>query len=113
MLIKYLIVTYGKISPITPIDIKQNQKPIQYNPQTSIDTVSNQVRDLLEYRELYIYPYNQIQTTNTAYKVINRKSKFQDSIETWDWMTTIKIGYILIPIFANPTVRSKKSEKGF
>ena len=49
MLIQYLIVTYGKISPSQMIDLEQNTKLTQYDPQTLIDTVFNQVKDLLEY----------------------------------------------------------------
>ena len=47
MLTQYLIVTYGKIPPSQLIDLKQNTKSMQYNPQTPINTVLNQVKDLL------------------------------------------------------------------
>ena len=50
MIIHYLIVTYGKISPNQQIDLEQNTKPMQYYPQTPIDIVFKQVEDLLEYR---------------------------------------------------------------
>ena len=57
MLIHYLIFTYGKISISQLIDLEQNTKSIQYDPQTPIDTVFNRVKDLLEYGELAISLY--------------------------------------------------------
>ena len=47
MIIQYLIVTYGKISPIQMIDLEQNTKSMQDDPQTPINTVFNQVKDIL------------------------------------------------------------------
>ena len=42
------------------INLEQNTKPIQYDPQTPIDTVFNQVEDLLEYGVLDRSPYTHI-----------------------------------------------------
>ena len=46
--IQYLIVMYGKISTSQLIDLEQNTKSIQYDPQAPIDTVFDQVKDLLK-----------------------------------------------------------------
>ena len=82
---------------------------MQYDPQTPIDTVFDQVKDLLEYRELDIFPYNYIHTTNIAYTIINMTRKFQDEIKTWNRMNPFqKNGYILRPIFAHPTASLRK-----
>ena len=50
MIIQYLIVKYEKISPRQLIDLKQNTKSMQYNPHALIDTVFNQVKDIIEYK---------------------------------------------------------------
>ena len=47
MVIWYFIVAYGRISSNQLIDLEQNTKSIQYYRQISIDTVFNQVEDLL------------------------------------------------------------------
>ena len=47
MIIHYFIVIYGKISPIKLLDQEQNTNSMQYEPQTPIDTVFNQVEDIL------------------------------------------------------------------
>ena len=49
VLIQYLLVPYGKIFPSQLIDLEHNTKAMQYDPQTPIETVFNQVKDLLEY----------------------------------------------------------------
>ena len=90
MLIQHLIVTYRKIYPSQLINIKQNKKSMHYNTQTLIDSVFNHVQDLLEYGELDISPYNQIQTTNISYIIINKTQNFQDAIKTWNWMSPIQ-----------------------
>ena len=90
MLVQYLIVTYGKFSPSQLIDLEQNIKSMQYDSQTLIDTVFNQVEYLLEYGELVISPYTQIQTTNIAYTIITRTSKFQDESKIWNRMNPIQ-----------------------
>ena len=64
MIIQYLIVTYGKISPIQMIDLEQNTKSMQDDPQTPINTVFNQVKDILSYGELDRSPYTQIKAVN-------------------------------------------------
>ena len=46
ILIKYLIDTYGKISPIQMIYLEHNTKSMQYDPQNPVVTVFNQVEDL-------------------------------------------------------------------
>ena len=94
ILIKYMIVAYGKISPSQLIDLKQNTKTMQYYPQTPIDTVFNQVEDLLEYRELAKYLYTQIKTTNIAYRIINRTRNFQDAIKIWNRMNPFQQNWI-------------------
>ena len=62
MISQYIIVIYGKIPPSQLINLKQKTKEMHYNPQTPIDTVINQVKDLLEYGELAGYLYIHIQT---------------------------------------------------
>ena len=90
MIIQYIIVIYGKIPPSQLINLKQKTKEMHYNPQTPIDTVINQVKDLLEYGELAGYLYIHIQTKKIAYTIINKTRKFQDSINTWNRMNPIK-----------------------
>ena len=68
MLIPYLIVKYGKISPSQLIDLEHNTRTMQYEPQNPIKKNFNQVEDLIKYGELDISQYIQIQTTNTAYR---------------------------------------------
>ena len=63
---------------------------MQYDPQTPIDKVFNQVEDIIEYGELDRSPKTQIQTTNIAYTIINRTRKFQDAIKTWNLMNPIQ-----------------------
>ena len=57
MLIQYLIITYGKISHSQLVGLEQETKAMQYDPQTLINTVFNQVKYLLEYGELARSPY--------------------------------------------------------
>ena len=47
MIIQYFIVTYGKISSSQLVDLEQNTKFIQYDPQTPIGAVFNQAKYLL------------------------------------------------------------------
>ena len=94
MIIQYLIVKYGIIYISQLIDLEQNTKSMQYDPHTPIDTVFNQVKDLLEYGELSRSPYTQIQTTNISYTIINRTRKFQDAIKTWNRMNPIERNWI-------------------
>ena len=47
MIIQYLIVKYGIIYISQLIDLEQNTKSMQYDPHTPIDTVFNQVEDIL------------------------------------------------------------------
>ena len=89
-----LIVTYKKISPSQLIDLKQNTKSIPYYPQAPIDTIFNQVEDILEYRELAKSLYTQIQTTDITYTIINRMRKFQDAIKIWNRMNPIQQNWI-------------------
>ena len=78
MIIYYIIVTYGEISPSQLVNLDHNTKTIQYNPQTPINTIFNQVKDLIEYGELARSKYTQIQTTRIAYMIINKTRNFQD-----------------------------------
>ena len=94
VIIQYLIVMYGNISPSQLIDLEQNTKSMQDDPYASINIVFNQVEDILEYRELDRSPYTHIQTTNISYKIINRKSKFQDAIKTWNRMNPFQHNWI-------------------
>ena len=55
LLIQYIIVTYGKISPSQLVDLEQDIKEMYYNSQSAIYSVFNQVEDLLEHRELTRY----------------------------------------------------------
>ena len=52
MLIQYLIIVYGIISPSQFIDLEQGTKEIHCDPQILINTVLTQVKYLLEYRKL-------------------------------------------------------------
>ena len=94
VLIHYIIGTYGKISPIQLINLEHNTKTMQYNLQTPIDTVFNQVEDLLEYGELARPPYTQIKTTNISYTDINRTRKLQDAIKTRNRMNPFRQNWI-------------------
>ena len=94
MLIQYLIITYGKIYPIQMIELKHNTKSMQYDPQTPIDTVFNPVKYILGYGELAIYPYNNIHTTDISNRIINRTTKFQDKIKTWNQMSPFHQNWI-------------------
>ena len=67
---------------------------MQYDPQTWIDTVFKQVKDILKYEELARYLYTQIQITNIAYTIINRTKKFQDTVKTWNQMNPIQQNWI-------------------
>lgn len=69
---------------------EQETKQMQYDPEILIDTVFNQVKELLEYGELCRYLYTQIQTTNIACNIINKTRKFQDYIKTWNWLNPIQ-----------------------
>ena len=40
------------------------------------------------------FPYIQIQTTNTAYTIINKTRKFQDAIKTWNQMNPFQQNWI-------------------
>ena len=109
MIIQYLIVTYSKIYPIQLVDLEQNNKSMQYDPQTPIDTFFNQVKNILEYGELDISPYTHIHKNNISYIIINRTRKFQDAIKTWNRMNPIQQNWINFkPIFAHLAVISIK-----
>ena len=67
---------------------------MHYDPQAPIDTVFDQVEDLLEYGELARSLYNQIHTTNISYTIINSTRKLQDAIKTWNRMNPIEQNWI-------------------
>ena len=63
------------------------------DPQIPNDTIFKQVEYLLEYGELAIFLYTQIQTMNIAYTIINKTRKFQDAKKTGIGLTqSNKIG---------------------
>ena len=76
------------------IDLEQNTNLMQYDPQIPVHTVFNQVEYLLEYGELAISPYTQIQTTTIAYTIITRTSKLQDESKIWNRMNPIQQNWI-------------------
>ena len=65
-----------------------------HNNQSLIDTIFNQVEDLLKYGKLVRYPYTHIKTTNTIYTIINKTRKFHDTIKTWNQMNPIQQNWI-------------------
>ena len=67
---------------------------MNYNPQSPIDSVFNQVEYLLEYLELARFLYTHIQTTNIDYTILNKTRKLQNEIKTWDWMNPIHKNWI-------------------
>ena len=67
---------------------------MHYDPQTPIDIVFNQVKDILEYRELDRSLYTHTQKKNIAYNIINKTRKFHDEIKPWNRMNPIQQNWI-------------------
>jgi hypothetical protein len=83
-LLQYLLTVYGKISPSQLLQLEQDTKSFIYDPITPIDVVFNAIEDLIEYGEMARCTYTMAQTVNIAYSILNRTTKFRDSIKHWN-----------------------------
>jgi hypothetical protein len=88
-LLQYLLTVYGKISPSQLLQLEQETKSFTYDPITPIDVVFNAIEDLVEYGEMARCTYTMAQTINIAYSILNRTTKFRDSIKVWNRLPTL------------------------
>jgi hypothetical protein len=97
-LLQYLLTVYGKITPSQLLELEHETKTLAYDPITPVDVVYNQVEDLVEYGEMAQCPYTQTQTINIAYAIINRTTKFRESIKVWNRLPPLQRTWIAFKI---------------
>lgn len=93
-LVQYLLNVYGKITPAQLLELEHETKTLSYDPITPIDVVFNQVEDLIEYGEMANNGYTMIQTVNMAYAILNRTTKFRESIKAWNKLAPLNKTWI-------------------
>jgi hypothetical protein len=97
-LLQYLLTVYGKITPSQLLHLEQETKIFAYDPITPIDVVFNQVEDLVEYGEMANCEFTMHQTVNIAYAILNRTTKFRESIQTWNCLPVLQKTWIAFKI---------------
>jgi hypothetical protein len=88
-LLQCLLTVHGKISPSQLLQLEQETKSFTYDPITPIDVVFNAMEDLVEYEEMARCTHTMAQTINIACSVLNRTTKFRDSIKIWNRLPTL------------------------
>jgi hypothetical protein len=88
-LLQCLLTVCGKISPSQLLQLEQETKSFTYDPITPIDVVFNAIEDLVEYGEMARCTHTMAQTINIAYCILNRTTKFRDSIKIWNRLPTL------------------------
>jgi hypothetical protein len=83
-LIQYLLTVYGKISPSQLLELEHETKTFAYDPITPVDEVFNKIEDLVEFGEMAQCTYTMAQSINIAYSILNRTTKFKESIKSWN-----------------------------
>jgi hypothetical protein len=89
-LLQYLLTVYGKIAPSQLLHLEQETKSLAYDPITPVDVVINQVENLVEYGEMAHCEFTMAQTINIAYAILNRTTKFKESIKAWNRLPPLK-----------------------
>jgi uncharacterized phage-associated protein len=93
-LIQYILDVYGKITPSQLLELEHETKMFAYDPITPVDVVFNKVEDLVEYGEMARCDYTMGQTINTAYSILNRTTKFKESIKAWNRLPALQKTWI-------------------
>jgi hypothetical protein len=88
-LLQYLLTVHGKISPSQLLQLEQETKSFTCDPITPIDVVFNATEDLVECGETARCTHTMAQTINIAYSILNRTTKFRDSIKIWNRLPTL------------------------
>lgn len=83
-IIKYLFMTYGKITPTKLQEKEVKVKQIVYDPTTPIDVIFNPVDDLVDYANAANFPYSNEQIINLAYIILMNTGKFGNYIREWN-----------------------------
>jgi hypothetical protein len=97
-LLHNLLTVYGKITPSQLLQLEQETKTFTYDPVTPVDVVFNKVEDLVEYGEMAQCDFTMPQTINIAYAILNRTTKFRESIKAWNRRPALQKTWIAFKI---------------
>jgi hypothetical protein len=82
--LRFLMATYGKVTPDTLADEFEKVNAIVYNPALPIDVIFNAVVDVSELAEAANIPYTEQQQITMCYNILNRSGRVTQDIKEWN-----------------------------
>ena len=82
--LRFLMTTYGKVTPDALNDEFDKVNAIIYNPALPIDTVFNAIIEVSELAEAAGIPYSEQQQITMCYNVLNRSGRMTQDIKEWN-----------------------------
>jgi hypothetical protein len=97
-LLQHLLTVCGKISPSQLLHLEQETKNFTYDPITPINVVFNAIEDLIEHSEMARCTHTMTQTINIACSILNRTTKFRESIKIWNRLPALHKTWIALKL---------------
>jgi hypothetical protein len=82
--LRFLMTTYGKVTPDVLAEEFEKVNAIIYNPALPIDVIFNAVVDVSELAEAANIPYTEQQQITMCYNILNRSGRVTQDIKEWN-----------------------------